>query len=61
MIELGDRVETMQGQEGIVAASPRNGQGWLIQLDGGKTVRRWDEELWLCLDDAPPMRLISGE
>lgn len=61
MIELGDRVETMQGQQGIVAASPRNGQGWLIQLDGGKTVRRWDEELWLCLPDAPQMRFVSGE
>jgi hypothetical protein len=60
MIELGDRVETMQGQEGIVAASPRNGQGWLIQLDGGKTVRRWDEELWLC-DQEDARMGFSGE
>ncbi len=48
MITLGDRVETMQGQEGVVAASPRDGKGWLILTNGGKTLRRWDEELWLC-------------
>ena len=38
----------MQGQEGVVAASPRGGKGWLIVTDGGKSLRRWDEELWLC-------------
>ena len=40
MITLGDRVETMQGQEGVVAASPRDGKGWLILTNGGKTPRR---------------------